>query len=327
MAVLILAWHDNATLNPAVKNAVSAALALDGPVHVLVAGWGAGDVASAAATIDGVSKVLHAEDQALEYQSPELVAPLIARLTSDYGSVDAPAGNFAKSVIPRAAGILDMAQVSDVIEIKSPDTFVHPIYAGNALETVTATDRVKIITVRATAFPAASISGQPAEIKTITAVTGTAVTGTAVTGTPGVQIVERQLAPTDRPDLNSARIVVSGGRGMGTAKAFAILEDVAAQLGAAIGATRAAVDAGYVSNDLQVGQTGKVVAPEMYLAVGISGAIQHLAGMKDSKVIAAINNDPSAPIFQVANYGLVADLHVALPELQAELSRINKESL
>ena len=313
MAVLVLADHDNKALKPATANAVTAAKALGQPVDVLVAGFDCAEVAGGASALQGVGRVLHADDGALRHHSAEAVAPIIAGLAGGYEGVIAPADGFAKNVLPRVAGMLDMGQVSDVMEILSPDTFVHPIYAGNALETVVARDPIKILTVRASAFAGAGKSGQLAPIEAIP----------LGQEQRGVQVVEQALNTSDGPDLASARVVVSGGRGMGTKEAFQMLERLAQSLDAAIGATRAAVDAGFIGNHSQVGQTGKMVAPELYFAVGISGAIQHLAGILDSKVIVAINNDPAAAIFQVADYGLVADLHDALPELLIELTKLS----
>ncbi len=311
MAVLLLAEHTNDALAAATLHAASAARQIGGELHVLVAGHDCAGAAKAAAALEGAAKVLHAEDAALGHNLAENVAPLIARLAKDYGHVVAAATTFGKNVMPRAAALLDVQQVSDIVKVDAPDTFVRPIYAGNALATVQSTDPITLVTVRATTFPAAAATGGTATIETIA---GVAEAGLS-------RFVGLETQRTERPELTSARIVVSGGRGMQSGDNFKLLNEVADILGAAVGASRAAVDAGFVPNDYQVGQTGKVVAPELYLAVGISGAIQHLAGMKDSKVIAAINKDEEAPIFQVADFGLVADLFKALPELAEELRK------
>ena len=308
MAVLVIAEHDNAVLKAATLNTVTAAAGL-GEVHVLVAGQGCGAVAEAAAQVAGVSKVLLADDAALAHALAENLAPLVTGLAGSYSHVLAPATAAGKNVAPRIAALLDVAPVSDIIEIVSPDTFVRPIYAGNVLATVQSADPVKVVTVRGTAFAAAAASGGSAPIERIS---GAADSGVA-------RFIGQEIMKSERPELTSARVVVSGGRGLGSGENFAILEALADKLGAAVGASRAAVDAGFVPNDYQVGQTGKIVAPQLYIAVGISGAIQHLAGMKDSKVIVAINKDEEAPIFQVAVYGLVADLFAAVPELTGKL--------
>ncbi len=311
MSVLVVAEHDNAELKPATLNVVTAAAKIDGDVHVLVAGSGCDAVAQAAAGVAGVAKVWVADDAAYAHQLAENVAPLIVSLAGDYSHILAPATATGKNIMPRAAGLLGVAQISEITEVVSPDTFVRPIYAGNALATVQSADAVKIITVRGTAFEKAAEEGGSATVEPVAAVEA-----------PGIsEFVGQELTQSDRPELTSAKIVISGGRGMQSGENFHLLEKVADKLGAAVGASRAAVDAGFVPNDYQVGQTGKVVAPELYIAVGISGAIQHLAGMKDSKVIVAINKDEEAPIFQVADYGLVMDLFKALPELEAELSK------
>ncbi len=311
MSVLVVAEHDNAELKPATLNVVTAAAKIDGDVHVLVAGSGCDAVAQAAAGVAGVAKVRVADDAAYAHQLAENVAPLIVSLAGDYSHILAPATAAGKNIMPRAAGLLGVAQISEITEVVSPDTFVRPIYAGNALATVQSADAVKIITVRGTAFEKAAEEGGSATVEPVAAVAA-----------PGIsEFVGQELTQSDRPELTSAKIVISGGRGMQSGENFHLLEKVADKLGAAVGASRAAVDAGFVPNDYQVGQTGKVVAPELYIAVGISGAIQHLAGMKDSKVIVAINKDEEAPIFQVADYGLVMDLFKALPELEAELSK------
>jgi len=311
MAILIIADHDNAALKPATLNAVTAATRVGGDVHVLVAGHGAQPVAEAAAKISGVSKVLLADAAALEHQLPEAVAPLVVNLAKGgYGHVLAPATSAGKNLLPRVAALLDVAAISDITGVVAADTFERPIYAGNAIATVQSSDTVKVITVRATAFEAAAATGGSAPVEAI---------GGGNIGSGLSKFVGQELTKSERPELTAARIVVSGGRGMQSGANFKLLEALADKLGAAVGASRAAVDAGFVPNDYQVGQTGKIVAPELYIAVGISGAIQHLAGMKDSKVIVAINKDEEAPIFQVADYGLVADLFKAVPELTEAL--------
>ena len=312
MAVLVIADHDNASLKDSTNKTVTAALALSGDVDVLVAGKDAKPAAEAAAKIAGVRKVLLAESDELGQGLAEAVEATVVPLMSGYDAVLTPATSQGKNVSPRIAAKLDVAQISEIVEVVSPDTFVRPIYAGNALETVQSSDAKKVITVRATAFKAAGEGGSAA-IENVAA-------GAVSTK---VKFVDQQLVKSARPELAGAKIVVSGGRAMGSADEFQkVIEPLADKLGAAVGASRAAVDAGYAPNDWQVGQTGKVVAPELYIAVGISGAIQHLAGMKDSKVIVAINKDEEAPIFQVADYGLVADLYQALPELEAELAKV-----
>ncbi|MDX1422278.1 MAG: FAD-binding protein [Kiloniellales bacterium] len=313
MSILVLAEHDNAELKPATLNTLGAAEQLaghgGGDIHVLVAGAGCGAVAEAAAKIPCVAKVLVSDGAEYEHRIAENLAPLIVELAPNYGYVLAPATTSGKNVLPRAAALLDVQQISDISGVESADTFVRPIYAGNALATVQSSDRVKLITVRGTAFEAVAEAGGSASREEV-----------APTGDQGLSsFVGAALTESERPELTSARIVISGGRGMQAGENFAMLEKIADKLGAAVGASRAAVDAGFVPNDYQVGQTGKVVAPDLYIAVGISGAIQHLAGMKDSKVIVAINKDEEAPIFQVADYGLVADLFQALPELEAAL--------
>ncbi|HXQ68520.1 MAG TPA: FAD-binding protein [Alphaproteobacteria bacterium] len=310
MSVLVLADHDNASIKPATLNAVSAAKEL-GEVAVLVAGSGCKAAAEAAAKIAGVAKVLVADAPSLDHGLAENLAPLIAKLAPGYSHVLAAADTFGKNVMPRAAALIDSQQISEIVKIVSPDTFVRPIYAGNALETVQSKDAVKVITVRGTAFDPAPAEGGAAPIESVAASADGGLSS----------FVGQSLSKSERPELTSARIVISGGRGMQSGDNFAMLERIADKLGAAVGASRAAVDAGFVPNDYQVGQTGKIVAPDLYIAVGISGAIQHLAGMKDSKVIVAINKDEEAPIFQVADYGLVADLFKALPELEAELAK------
>ncbi len=311
MTCLVLAEHDNSSLKAPTLNAVTAALAIGGGVHVLVAGAGCKGVAEAAAKVAGVDKVLLADDPAYAHQLAENLAPLIVGLARKYAAVLAPETTTAKNVMPRAAALLDVAQVSAIVQVIGPDTFVRPIYAGNAMATVQSTDAIKIITVRATGFAAAAAEGGKGAVETV-----------AGAGDAGLsRFVGQELQKSERPELTSARIVISGGRGMQAGENFKMLERIADKLGAAVGASRAAVDAGFAPNDYQVGQTGKIVAPQLYVAVGISGAIQHLAGMKDSKVIVAINKDEEAPIFQVADFGLVADLFKALPELEAELSK------
>jgi len=304
MTNLVIAEHNSETLGAATLNAISAATQIGGDTHVLVAGSGAGAVATAAAEVNGVAKVLHADaDHYKDAVSVEL-ADLIISLAADYSHILAASTTTGKDLLPRVAALLDVQQVSDIIAVESADTFKRPIYAGNAIATVQSGDAKKVLTVRPTGFDAAEQGGS-AEVVTIDA--GAANGSTSVVG--------RELTVSERPDLGAADIVVSGGRGVGSAENFKIIESLADKLGAAVGASRAAVDAGYMPNDYQVGQTGKVVAPNLYIAVGISGAIQHLAGMKDSKVIVAINKDEEAPIFQVADYGLVADLFEAVPEL------------
>ena len=311
MSVLVLAEHDNAALGRASLHAVTAARTFGGEVHLLVAGSGSAPAAQAAARVAGVAKVLHVDSPAFAHPLAENLAPLVVGLAESYGNLLAAATTFGKNVMPRVAALLDVAQISDVIEIVSESVFVRPTHAGNAIATVESRDATKVVTVRATAFDAAPAEGGAASVE--------AVSGPGDRGS--VRFVRHELSKSDRPELTSAGIVVSGGRGMQSGDNFALIEAVADRLGAAVGASRAAVDAGYVPNDFQVGQTGKVVAPELYVAVGISGAIQHLAGMKDSKVICAINKDEEAPIFQIADFGLVADLFEALPALAEELDR------
>jgi electron transfer flavoprotein alpha subunit len=312
MAVLVLADHDNASLRESTAKAVTAAVLLGGDVHILVAGLNCAPAADAAAKIDGVAKVLHAESPRYEHMLPEPLAVLISSLGPSYDALLAPSTTTGKNVMPRVAALLDVMQISDMMNVLAPDTFERPIYAGNVIETVRSRDAKKVITVRVTAFQAAGQGGQ-ASVELLDAV-----------DTPEIStFVSEELSRSERPELTSARIVLSGGRALQSRENFTkYIDPVAERLHAAVGASRAAVDAGYAPNDWQVGQTGKIVAPELYIAVGISGAIQHLAGMKDSKVIVAINKDPDAPIFQVADYGLVADLYTALPELETELARI-----
>ncbi len=308
MAVLLLAEHDNETLNDATAKTVTAARAMGGDIHILCAGSGCGGVAEQAAKLDGVTKVLCATDEAYGHDMAEPLADLIIGLAGDYDHIVAPATTSGKNVMPRVAALLDAMVISDISAVHGPDTFERPIYAGNAMATVKSTDAKKVITVRGASFDAAGEGGS-----------GT-VEEIAAAANPGLSAwVEDKVVESDRPELTSAKRIVSGGRGMGSKENFEIIEKVADKIGAAVGASRAAVDSGYAPNDYQVGQTGKVVAPELYIAVGISGAIQHLAGMKDSKVIVAINKDEEAPIFQVADYGLVADLFDALPKLEAAL--------
>ncbi|MGC6537517.1 MAG: electron transfer flavoprotein subunit alpha/FixB family protein [Candidatus Puniceispirillaceae bacterium] len=310
MSILIICDHDGATLGAATLNAVTAAVEIGGDIDVLVAGNNVGDIASQAASIAGVARVLTADSAELGNGLAENVAPVIAGIADNYSHILAPATTYGKNIMPRVAAMKDVAQISDIISVESADTFKRPIYAGNAIATVQSGEGLKMITVRATAFEAAAETGGSAAIESVSAA-----------GDAGLSSFEKsELSSSERPELTSAGIVVSGGRGMQDGSNFAMLEKVADKLGAAVGASRAAVDAGFVPNDYQVGQTGKVVAPDLYIAVGISGAIQHLAGMKDSKVIVAINKDDEAPIFQVADYGLVADLFDAVPELEGELN-------
>jgi len=311
MAVLIVTDHADGAVNVAMLNVVTAAMALGGDVDMLVAGDNCAAAAQAAAEISGVSKVLHADDAGYGHLLAENLAPLVVGLAADYGHVMLPATTMGKNLAPRVAALLDVAQISDIVEIVSDDTFVRPIYAGNAMATVQSKDAIKVITVRGTAFAAAEAEGGSASVE--------AVAGTERAGLSS--FVGQELTKSERPELTAARVIVSGGRGMQSSDNFALVEAIADRLGAAVGASRAAVDAGYRPNDYQVGQTGKVVAPELYIAVGISGAIQHLAGMKDSKVIVAINKDEEAPMFQIADYGLVADLFSVLPELADELDK------
>jgi electron transfer flavoprotein alpha subunit len=308
MVSLVIAEHDNVHVNVATHAAVSAANKIGGEIHLLVAGHNAGAVAEQAAKLEGVSKVLHADDAAYAQPLAENVAKLIAAGSEGYSHILATATTTGKDFMPRVAALLDVGQVSDIIEVMSEDTFRRPIYAGNAIETVTSSDAIKIVTIRQTAFDKVAETGSAA----IEAIEGEGDAGLS-------RFVSMEGSGGDRPDLASADIVVSGGRGFGSEESFKKLDALADKLGAAIGASRAAVDAGYVSNDYQVGQTGKVVAPNLYIAIGISGAIQHLAGMKESKVIVAINKDESAPIFETADYGLVADLFDVLPELEGKL--------
>ena len=308
MTVLVIAEHDNAELNDATRAVITAAKALGGDIHVLVAGKGAGGVAEAASKLDGVAKVLHAEADVFASPTAEAMDALVTPMMEDYDAVLAAASTVGKNFMPRVAAKLDVMQVSDISAVESADTFVRPVYAGNAMMTVKSNDAKKVITVRPTTFEKVGDGGS-APVEEIGAASGPFKS----------EFVSEELSESDRPELTQAKIVVSGGRGMQSGDNFHLLDKIADKLGAAVGASRAAVDAGFVPNDYQVGQTGKVVAPELYIAVGISGAIQHLAGMKDSKVIVAINKDEEAPIFQVADYGLVADLFQALPELDEAL--------
>ena len=311
MSILLLAEHDNAAIKPATLNAVTAAAKIGGEVHILVAGQNCRAAAEAAAKIPGIAKVLLCEDAAYAHGLAENLAALLVKLAPGYSHVLAAATSIAKSALPRAAALLDVQQISEISGVESPDTFVRATYAGNAVATVQSSDKVKIITVRATGFDAAPAEGGNAAIE--------AITGAGDSGLSSFQ--GAAISRSERPELTSARIVISGGRGMQSGDNFKLLERVADKLTAAVGASRAAVDAGFVPNEFQVGQTGKIIAPDLYIAVGISGAIQHLAGMKDSKVIVAINKDEEAPIFQVADYGLVADLFQAVPELEAALAK------
>jgi electron transfer flavoprotein alpha subunit len=306
MAVLVYAEHDNSSIKGATLNTVAAAQAIGGEIHVLVAGSGCQAAAAAAAQIAGVSKVLVADNAAYTNQLAENVSLLVADLGKAYSHILAPATTNGKNFAPRVAALLDVAQISEITKVISADTFERPIYAGNAIATVQALDAIKVLTVRATGFDAVAATGGSAAVEAVATVTDA---GTS-------KFVAEELAKSDRPELTAAKIVVSGGRGMGNGDNFKILYSLADKLGAAVGASRAAVDAGFVPNDMQVGQTGKIVAPQLYVAVGISGAIQHLAGMKDSKVIVAINKDEEAPIFQVADYGIVGDLFDLVPQLE-----------
>jgi electron transfer flavoprotein alpha subunit len=315
MTTLLLAEHDGTAVKDATQKALTAAKAMGGDVHVLVAGAGCKAAADAAAKLDGVTKVLVADDASLAHALAEPLAALIVQLAPAYDAIVAPATASAKNVMPRVAALLDVMQVSEIIAVVSPDTFKRPIYAGNAIQTVTSTDAKKVVTVRTASFQATGEGGGTAPVETV-----------AAAGDPGLSsYVGAELSASDRPELASAKVIVSGGRALGSAEKFqAVITPLADALGAAIGASRAAVDAGYAPNDWQVGQTGKVVAPDLYVACGISGAIQHLAGMKDSKVIVAINKDEEAPIFQVADYGLVADLFTAVPEFAAEVAKVKR---
>jgi len=309
MAILVIAEHDNAALRPATLHTLGAAKQIGGETHVLVAGQGCQAVAQSAAAVPGVAKVLLADAPQHKDQLAENLATLIVGLAKEYSHVLAPATTFGKNFMPRVAALLDVAQVSDISAVKSADTFVRPIYAGNALATVQSKDPIKVVTVRSTGFEAVPATGGTATVAAVAAADESGLSS----------LVGRELTKSERPELTAARVIVSGGRGMGSGENFKLLEPLADKLNAAMGASRAAVDAGFVPNDWQVGQTGKIVAPELYIAVGISGAIQHLAGMKDSRVIVAINKDEEAPIFQVADYGIVGDLFKVVPELVKEL--------
>jgi electron transfer flavoprotein alpha subunit len=311
MSCLVIAEHDNATIKGATLNTVAAAANIGGEIHVLVAGSGSAAAAAAAAKIAGVSKVLHADAAHLADFLAENVAAVVVGLAKGYTHILAPATSNGKNVMPRIAALLDTQQVSEIIAVESPDTFVRPIYAGNALATVQSSDAIKAITVRTTGFDAVAAEGGSA-----------AVESTAAPADSGLSaFISREVSKSERPELTAAKIIVSGGRGMGSGDNFKILEPLADKLGAAMGASRAAVDAGFVPNDWQVGQTGKIVAPDLYIAIGISGAIQHLAGMKDSRVIVCVNKDEEAPIFSVADYGIVGDLFQVVPQLVEELKK------
>jgi electron transfer flavoprotein alpha subunit len=315
MTILLIAEHDNATLSDQTAKALSAALMIGPDVHILVAGKGAKAAADAASKLKGAAKVLLAEADELEQRLAEPLAALVVSLAGSYDTIIAPATSSGKNVMPRIAALLDVAQISEIVEVVGPDTFKRPIYAGNAIQTVKSKDAKKVITVRTSTFQATPHGASAAPVESVTAAADPAISS----------FVGEELSKSERPELTSARIIISGGRAMQNRENFTkYIEPVADKLGAAVGASRAAVDAGYAPNDWQVGQTGKVVAPELYIAVGISGAIQHLAGMKDSKVIVAINKDEEAPIFQVADYGLVADLYQALPELAEELGKAGR---
>jgi electron transfer flavoprotein alpha subunit len=312
MSILVLAEHDNKTIKKATLNAIAAAQKLGGDIHVLVAGQGSGEAAKAAAQIAGVKKVLHADAPHLGEFLAENVSAIVVSVAKSYSHVLAPSTSNGKNILPRVAALLDVQQISDIVGVEGPDTFVRPIYAGNALATVKSKDAIKVITVRTTAFDAMGATGGSAQVENISAPADSGLSS----------FVGREVSKSERPELTSAKIIVSGGRGMASGENFTkVLEPLADRLGAAMGASRAAVDAGFVPNDWQVGQTGKIVAPDLYVAVGISGAIQHLAGMKDSRVIVAINKDEEAPIFQVADYGLVGDLFQLVPALVEELKK------
>lgn len=306
MVTLVYAEHDNANLNAATLNVVTAAKKIGGEVTILVAGAGCKTVAEQAAKIAGVSKVLLADNAVYKDQLAENISALVAQIGKSYSHILAPATTNGKNFLPRVAALLDVAQISEIISVESADTFKRPIYAGNAIATVQSSDAIKVLTIRGTGFDAAANSGGSASIENCSVVTDAGLS----------TFISSEIVKSERPELTAAKIIISGGRGMQNGENFKMLEAIADKLGAAVGASRAAVDAGFVPNDMQVGQTGKIVAPNLYIAVGISGAIQHLAGMKDSKVIVAINKDEEAPIFQVADYGLVADLFQAVPELE-----------
>jgi electron transfer flavoprotein alpha subunit len=310
MTTLVIAEHNNSALQASTLNTIAAAKSVGNDIHVLVAGSNASSVAEQAAKVEGVAKVLHVDHPALEHALAETLANVVTKVAEGYSHIFAPATTFGKNFLPRVAAKLDVQMISDIIAVESEDTFKRPIYAGNAIATVQTTDPVKVVTVRATAFDPVQAEGGSAVVETLDFGDSEFTKAT---------FVSQELTQSERPELTSARVIISGGRGMQSGENFHMLEEIADKLGAAVGASRAAVDAGFVPNDYQVGQTGKIVAPELYIAVGISGAIQHLAGMKDSKVIVAINKDEEAPIFQVADYGLVADLFKALPELKEAL--------
>ncbi|MCX7162166.1 MAG: FAD-binding protein [Betaproteobacteria bacterium] len=310
MAILVLAEHDNASLKPATLNTVAAAVKIGGDIHILVAGQGCGAVAAAAAKVAGVAKVLVADAAPYADQTAENVAALVVGLGKSYSHILAAATSNGKNILPRVAALLDVAQISEIIAVEAADTFVRPIYAGNALATVKSADAIKVISVRTTGFDAVAAEGGTAATENVAAAADLGI----------AKFISREISKSERPELSAAKVIVSGGRGLASGENYhKLLEPLADKLGAALGASRAAVDAGFVPNDYQVGQTGKIVAPQLYFAIGISGAIQHLAGMKDSKVIVAINKDEDAPIFQVADYGLVGDLFTAVPELVAAL--------
>ena len=313
MSILLLAEHNNKNIQASTLNSITAAMEINDDLHVLIVGHQNDIVASELASIPLVKKVLQLDAPEFENQLAESVAPVIVNIANQYSHILAPATTFGKNIMPRVAAILDISQVSDIIKIESEDTFIRPIYAGNALATIQSTDAKKIITIRPTSFDPASTSGGSAVIEKISCSEKQTKS----------EFIKREESKSDRPELGTARVVISGGRGLQSSENFSMINDVADKLNAAVGASRAAVDAGYVGNDCQVGQTGKVVVPELYIAVGISGAIQHLAGMKESKVIVAINKDEEAPIFNVADYGLKADLFEALPQLSAELDKLN----
>jgi len=308
MAILIIAEHDNCTLKGATLNTVTAAAQMGQDLHLLVTGSNCQNVADEAASVEGISKVLLADNSVYAHHLAENTAQLISQLGTAYSHILAPATSNGKNILPRVAALLDVGQISDITAVESADTFQRPIYAGNAIATLQSLDNIKVITVRGTAFEAAS-TGNDAPIENVDLQIESNLSS----------FVSEEIAQSDRPELTAAKVVISGGRGMGNSESFTLLEQVADKLGGAVGASRAAVDAGFVPNDIQVGQTGKIVAPDLYIAVGISGAIQHLAGMKDSKIIVAINKDEEAPIFSVADYGLVADLFEAVPELEQKL--------
>jgi len=309
MSILVIAEHDNSSLNVATLNAITAAQAIGGDIDILVAGTGCQDAAAQAGQVAGINKVLVSDSETYANSLAENVAPLIAEVGAGYGHILATATTTAKNIMPRAAALLDVQAISDISAVVSADTFKRPIYAGNVIATVQSSDAIKVLTVRGTAFDAAAADGGSASIEAVASAHNAELSS----------FVGEEVAVSDRPELTAAEIVISGGRGMGNGENFTMLYSIADKLGAAVGASRAAVDAGFVPNDMQVGQTGKIVAPDLYVAVGISGAIQHLAGMKDSKVIVAINKDEEAPIFSVADYGLVADLFTALPEFETSL--------